>query len=98
MSPGVANLVALLRAAGQGEIAEQFTRDHAAGIRKYAPLKAAVADALVALTTQFRERRAALAADSAKLDSLMREQSARARELACATMKVVRETLGLPAS
>jgi tryptophanyl-tRNA synthetase len=96
MSPGVSNLVALLRAAEKVDIAEQFTKDHAAGIRKYAPLKAAVADALVALTAQFRERRAAVASDAAKLDALMREQSARARELACATMKVVREVTGLP--
>jgi tryptophanyl-tRNA synthetase len=98
MSPGVANLVTLLRASGKGDIADQFTKDHAAGIRKYAPLKAAVADALVALTAQFRERRAAIAGDAAKLDALIREQSARARELAIDTMKLVREAVGLPAA
>jgi tryptophanyl-tRNA synthetase len=85
-----------LRASGQADIAEQFTKDHAAGIRKYAPLKAAVADALVALTSQFRERRAAIAGDADKLNQMMREQSARARELARDTMRLVREAIGLP--
>jgi tryptophanyl-tRNA synthetase len=98
MSPGVANLVALLRASGRTDLAEQFEKDHAAGIRKYAPLKVAVADALVALTSEFRERRAAVAGDSAKLNRMMREQSERARELACATMRLVREAIGLPQS
>jgi len=98
VSPGVANLITLLRASGQAGMAEQFTKDHAAGIRKYAPLKAAVADALVALTSQFRERRAAVAGDADKLNQMMREQSARARELARDTMRVVREAIGLPTS
>jgi tryptophanyl-tRNA synthetase len=96
MSPGVANLVSLLRACGRTAAAEQFERDHAAGIRKYAPLKAEVADALVALTSDFRARRAAISGDTAALDRLIREQSARARELARATMQLVREAVGLP--
>jgi tryptophanyl-tRNA synthetase len=96
MSPGVANLVGLLRACGKIDVAEQFARDHAAGIRKYAPLKAAVAEALVALTAEFRARRQAVADDADKLNRMMREQSARARELACETMRLVREAVGLP--
>jgi tryptophanyl-tRNA synthetase len=94
----VANLVSLLRASGRNDVAEQFTKDHAAGVRKYAPLKAAVADALVALTSEFRERRASIVGDAAKLNQMMREQSARARELACDTMRLVREAIGLPPS
>lgn len=96
MSPGVANLVGLLRACGRGETADQFVKDHAAGVRKYAPLKAEVADALVALTTEFRARREPFAADDQLLDRVIHEQSARARELARETMKLVRDALGLP--
>jgi tryptophanyl-tRNA synthetase len=98
MSPGVANLVGLLRASGRASEADQFDRDYAAGIRKYAPLKAMVADALVQLTAEFRARRAPIVADKDRLRRLIREQSARARELACDTMKLVREAVGLPAS
>jgi tryptophanyl-tRNA synthetase len=98
MSPGVANLVGLLRASGRASEAEQFEKDHAAGIRKYAPLKAVVADALVQLTADFRARREPIIADREALQRLIREQSARARELACDTMKLVREAVGLPAS
>lgn len=96
MSPGVANLVALLRACGRGETADQFVKDHAAGVRKYAPLKAEVADAFVALTAEFRARREPFAADGQLLDRVIHEQSARARDLARETMKLVREAVGLP--
>lgn len=98
MSPGVANLVGLLRASGRAAESEQFEKDYAAGIRKYAPLKAMVADALVQLTSEFRARREPIIANRDHLQRLIREQSARARELAMDTMKLVREAIGLPAA
>ncbi len=95
MGPGAQNLLAILRACGRNDLAEQFERDYANGPRRYAPLKDAVAEALIALTEPMRERRAALLADRAHVHRLMREGAEKARAIAQKTIREVRERTGL---
>ena len=97
MSPGVANLFTILAACGAGEAHAALTAAYAAGNRQYADLKEAVADALIALTTPLRARRAALLADPAAVERQVRALSDRAQDEARATLREVRALLGLPA-
>ena len=71
-------------------------QEYKAGNRRYAPLKDAVADALVELTGGLRARRAEIAADPAAVWKLVGEMSARAREKANVTLREVRQRVGLP--
>ena len=96
MSPGVENLFALLRALGKTDTHAALMKEYQAGNRKYAPLKDAVADALVELTGGLRARRAAIAADPAAVWKQVAEMSARARDKAAVTLAEVRERVGLP--
>jgi tryptophanyl-tRNA synthetase len=96
MSPGVENLFSLLRATGKTDTHNALMKEYKAGNRRYAPLKDAVADALVELTGGLRARRAAIAADPAAVWKRVGEMSARARENASVTLREVRQRVGLP--
>ncbi|MHC5009635.1 MAG: tryptophan--tRNA ligase [Planctomycetota bacterium] len=96
LSPGVTGLLTLLRAAGRPEEATAFEAEFASGPRRYAPLKDAVADALVAMTEPLRERRQALRSDRKSVMERVRASSAHAREIARKTLAEVRERAGLP--
>jgi tryptophanyl-tRNA synthetase len=94
---GALNMIRILRALNKGEIAASFENDYAKGTqRRYAPLKEAVADALVELTAHMRARRQAIASDRASVMKLMRDGSDKARAIAVETMKEVRRLVGLP--
>jgi tryptophanyl-tRNA synthetase len=93
---GALNLIGLLRACGKLDAAQAFEREYADGARRYAPLKEAVAEAIVELTGAMRQRREAIAADREKVKRLMREGAEKARAIARATMKDVRRMTGLP--
>lgn len=97
MSPGVENLFSLLKATGDPAIHAALLGEYEAGNRRYAPLKDAVGDALVALTSRLRERRAAIAADPAGVWKQVRAMSDQARALANDTLRDVRRLVGLPA-
>lgn len=96
MGEGAQNLLGLLRACGKGEQTAVFEREYASGNRRYAPLKDAVADALVELTSDLRARRAEIAADRDNVKRLMREGAEKASAIARVTMKDVRRLTGLP--
>ncbi len=96
MSAGVNNLFELLKACGKMEIAADLLAEYNNGNRHYAPLKEAVADALVELTGGFRARRQEYTQNKKAVMQAVRESSARAREIAAATMKEVRRLVGLP--
>jgi tryptophanyl-tRNA synthetase len=96
LSPGVENLLGLLRITGHSEIAGVFVQEFAGGNRKYAPLKDAVGDALVKLTSDMRTRRTEVAADREAIRKLMYQTSQQAREIAVQTLKDVRRIVGLP--
>jgi tryptophanyl-tRNA synthetase len=93
---GAQNLMGLLRACGKHDAADAFAAQYAGGQRRYAPLKDAVAEALVELTGAMRLRRQEIAADRERVKRLMREGADKARGLARATMKDVRRMTGLP--
>ena len=94
MSPGIQNLLEILAACGDTDDATAFRRDYAAGIRRYADLKGAVADAVVTLTGSLRARRNAI--DEERAFAQVREMSDRARGIAAATLAEVRALVGLP--
>lgn len=97
MSPGVDNLLGLLRACNRNEVAQQFANEFASGgLRRYAPLKEAVADALVELTSGMRARREEIAKDREAVRKTMWENALKAREVAAQTIKDVRRLAGLP--
>jgi tryptophanyl-tRNA synthetase len=93
---GALNLLAILRACGKADQASAFLKEYENGPRRYAPLKDAVADALVELTGGFRVRRAEIAADKEAVRKSMWNSAQQAREMAAQTMKDVRRLVGLP--
>jgi tryptophanyl-tRNA synthetase len=97
LSPGVENLLLLLRAAGRGDRERELRAEYArGGERRYAPLKGEVADALVTMTEPLRPRREALLADPEGVHERVMDASSRARRVARETLADVREKMGLP--
>ena len=75
LSAGVKSLLQILRACGKSDEASEFEAAFAIGPRRYAPLKECVADAVVELTTELRERRAEFAADREGVMRIITEHS-----------------------
>jgi len=97
MSAGVKNLFELLRACDQQAAYDSLMADYTSDALKYSDLKAAVADAVVALTTPFRERLAALNADKSNIQAQILASSAEIRKRAAQTLREAREIAGLVA-
>ncbi|MCB0546378.1 MAG: tryptophan--tRNA ligase [Phaeodactylibacter sp.] len=95
MSPGVENLFLLLDAAGKQEIHEQLMDTYRAGQLKYVELKDAVADALVEISTVFRQRKADLAANKKDVKNQIKASSEKIRKRAQETVREVKELTGL---
>lgn len=98
MSLGVENLFNLLRASqvtGCMETYESLMQDYQQQSLRYSDLKAAVADALVELTTGFRERRADLNSRKKEIKGQIKASSAEIRKRAQETIKEVKELAGL---
>lgn len=96
MSPGVANLFELLKACEKMEAYNSLMADYHAGTLRYSGLKENVADALVALSSQFRERKAELLSRPESIEEQVHETSKKARVVAKETIRQVRELIGLP--
>lgn len=95
MSPGVENLFSLLRAAEQMEAHDSLMADYTAGNLRYVDLKDAVANALVEISSVFRERKAELNADKKAVKNMIKASSAEIRKRAQETVKEVKELAGL---
>lgn len=95
LSPGVANLILILRACGLKEPADDMTRLYQAGTLRYRDLKQMVADALVALTKDLRQRRESVSVDSQKVNRMILGMSHDARRRAIETLSRVRAIVGL---
>jgi tryptophanyl-tRNA synthetase len=95
MSPGVANLFTIIRACGNTEALETLKGEYDQGVLKYKDLKEAAADSLVKTLRPFRERREELNGDRARMNKLVRELSAVAREYAEKTLNDVKNLTGL---
>jgi tryptophanyl-tRNA synthetase len=97
MGPGAENLIALIHACGRSDIAAQLVSEYGAGNqRRYAPLKDAAADALVALTGAFRARKVEIAGDKEHVRAMIKVGADKARAAASDTLKEVRRMVGLP--
>lgn len=94
-SPGIENLLTILAACGFEADAEQMRGDYFAGSLRYVDLKGRTADALVALTTEMRDRRADVLQREKDLDGLIHAMAGRARAMAGETLALVRERAGL---
>jgi len=89
--PGVSNLLSILAAATDSDpvaLAEKYTR--------YGPLKLDAAEAVIEMLRPVQQRYAELAAEPSRVDEILAAGAAKARERASATMRRVRERLGLP--
>ena len=95
MSPGVANLFGLLKAGEKMEVHDALMKDFHSGSLKYVDLKEAVADALVEISTVFRERKEALVADKKNVKNMVKDSSATIRKRAQETIREVKDLVGL---
>lgn len=95
LSPGVANLIELLRLGGNVAQADEFRARALRGDLQYGELKVVTAEHIVELLTPIRERREALADDVIR--DALRDGAARAREIAASTMEDVRSMMGVGA-
>jgi tryptophanyl-tRNA synthetase len=95
MSPGVANLFSLLKAAGDSERYSSLRADHVAGVLKYVDLKDAVADAVINVTDPFRVKRAEIVADKKLYKQRVKDASIAIRARASKTLKEVKDLVGL---
>jgi len=90
--PGVANLLRILAALSGSEVPDLV--DQFAG-RGYGDLKGAVADAVTALATPYRERTLALLGERTELEAILAAGAERAREVASQTLADVYRKVGL---
>lgn len=95
VSPGVRNLLTLMRACGVMDEASQMEADYHGGTLRYSDLKNTTADALVTLTGEMRDRRADILRQETDLDGRIFEMASRARGRAAETLALAREAAGL---
>ena len=96
ISPGIANLLEILRATGRNEMASEFESEYRKQALKYAVLKENTADAIVELSKCLKSRREELLSDSSYVDAVINEMGAKARSVAKETLRDVREAMGFP--
>lgn len=95
MSPGVENLFSLLKASGKQQEHDSLIQDYNAGALKYSDLKEVVADGLVALSNEFRERKAEITANKKEVKNQIKASSYEIRKRAQQTVKDVKDLTGL---
>lgn len=95
MSPGVANLLGILRACGRATEADAFAADYGRETLSYAALKETVADALVELTARLRAARADAEVSRTEVLCAVTRNGEMAREVARATLDEVRRRIGI---
>jgi len=95
MGPGVANLFTIIKACGNLPAWEELSRRFVNGTLKYSDLKNIAADSLVETVRPFREKRAEMNSDRSKVNRLMHDLSAVARNYAEKVLDDVKELTGL---
>jgi len=95
LSPGVENLITLIRACGHEDLATELTEKYRGG-GMYGELKATAADIVAELTNSMRARREEIASDRKAVMKTVHEMSDDARDMASETLKEVRRLAGLP--
>lgn len=95
MSPGVANLFSLLRAAGRTEAYGALIEDYHNNDLRYADLKESVAEGLVTISTQVKSKLTELKSDRRAVKNKVKESSAAIRVRAKETLREVKGMCGL---
>ena len=95
MSAGVENLFSLLKASGRMEAHDSLMEDYLSGSLQYSTLKGAVADGLVEISTEFRNRKAEILANKKEVKNQIKASSYEIRKQAQQTVKEVKELTGL---
>lgn len=95
LSAGVANLLGLLRLAGEPAAADQYADEARRGDLLYGHLKVAVADAVVAMLEPIQARRAELS--DPQVQEILADGARRASAIAAPVMAEVRSLIGVGA-
>lgn len=95
MSPGLANLFQLLKAANNLTAHDEQMAAYTSGALKYSELKGIVADTLVGLNREFVEKKEAITADKKAIKNQIKASSAEIRKRAQATIREVKDLCGL---
>jgi tryptophanyl-tRNA synthetase len=95
ISPGVANLLLLLRQFGAHDAADQFSKAQSDGTIRYSDLKMSLAETIAATFEPFRTKRAELLANRDYLATILERGTQKARKVAKETMNDVRALIGL---
>ena len=95
VSPGISNLLEMLKACGKQEAYESLKADAEGGTLKYVDLKDATANALVELSNGFREKRAELNSRKKDVKNEIKASSFEIRKRAQETLREVKDLSGL---
>ena len=95
MSEGVDNLFGLLKACENMEAHNSLLEDYNNNSLRYSDLKEAVADSLVKISNEFRNKKEALSADKKNVKNQIKQSSYENRKIAQETIKNVKELTGL---
>lgn len=95
LSPGVENLLLLLKASGNAELAAEMTEQAKNASLQYGKLKEAVADQVIALINPFREKRQEIENNKKVYQDQIIEASAQIRKRAQQTVMEVKDLVGL---
>lgn len=95
ISPGIDNLLSILKAAGGHPDMEEMRKSAAAGNLQYGPLKEIVGESLVAMTSVFREKRQQITADKKHYKERVKASSEIIRKRAQETVVEVKDLVGL---
>ncbi|MFA6424119.1 MAG: tryptophan--tRNA ligase [Candidatus Magasanikbacteria bacterium] len=95
ITPGVANLLGLLKEFGDKKIYDQFLQAEKQGNIRYGDLKKVLGEAIADHFESFRTKRAKLLKDTKKLDKILVGGSKKAQKVAMTNMKAVRKMVGI---
>lgn len=94
-SPGEENLIGLLSHFGNADEIKHFAEEQKNGTLKYSELKEVLAKSIAEHFAGFREKKRELMATPEYLKQILDEGSSRARKVASATLKEIKQKIGL---
>jgi tryptophanyl-tRNA synthetase len=95
MPETIENLFQLLRLVSAPDIISHFEDEYRKGVRRYGDLKAQLGEDMVRFIKPIREKAEMIRNDEKYLQQVMEKGAEKARKSATATMKLVREAIGL---
>ncbi len=95
MSPGLGNLFCILESFGQIGLVRRFKSEYAAGVLKYARLKQATAESVIAGLAPLQAKYQQIIADPARVRTVLRAGVQKADQTAQKTLNQVKKSLGL---